>query len=90
MFSVFLAGAAVLEIHRAIHRPPGDPDVEAVQKREAELKTALEVPALHTQLRWQDSGSGRHHLSYPRCHQVMPRQAPRLEHLKMNQGHMHG
>jgi hypothetical protein len=45
MFSVFLAGAAVLEIHRAIHRPPGDPDVEVIQKREAELKAALEVPA---------------------------------------------
>lgn len=43
MFSVFLAGAAVLEIRRAMHRPPGDPEVEAMQKREAELKAALEV-----------------------------------------------
>ena len=43
MFPLFLAGAAVLEIRRALHRPPGDPDVEAMRKREAELKAALEV-----------------------------------------------
>ncbi len=43
MIIFFLAGAAVLEVHRALHRPPGDPDVEALQKREADLKAALEV-----------------------------------------------
>ena len=58
MFPVFLAGAAVLEIRRALHRPPGDPDVEAMRKREAELKAALEVPvssAQHNALQWRSS-----------------------------------
>ena len=60
MFPVFLAGAAVLEIRRALHRPPGDPDVEAMRKREAELKAALEVPASsaqHKALHWRSSAA---------------------------------
>ncbi len=45
---VVMAGAAALEVHRALHKQPGDPDVEALQKREAELKAALEVRAHRT------------------------------------------
>ena len=66
MFPVFLAGAAVLEIRRALHRPPGDPDVEAMRKREAELKAALEVPAsaavLNTMQCWRSASMCHFHL----------------------------
>lgn len=87
-FVFFAAGAAVLEVHRALHKPPGDPDVEAIQKREAELKAALEVNGLawqHASLRSPHSRLGPALLTAPWAQETLVR----LLHSLHFQFHLH-